>query len=196
MTARFSVHPLAAAGLFLVFCVMPTARAAAFFSATLAHEAAHVFAGAMFGARVKKITLVPFGISISMSAPRSYSEEIFVAAAGPVMNFTVCAVIIFGKLAAPCADLLLFSLTFGALNLLPVRSLDGGAVLTAALSLMIGRDAAERVVDITGAAGIFFLWLIGVYIFFYGAENFTLVAFSSCLFVYAVMKNGKKQNNS
>ena len=89
-----------------------------------------------------------------------------------------------------------FSLTLGALNLLPVRSLDGGTVLSAALSLAVSRDAASRILDITGAVSIFLLWLVGVYIFFYGAENFTLVAFSSCLFVCAVMKNGKKQNNT
>lgn len=196
MRARFSVNPLAAAGLFLIFAVLPPARAAAVLLATLTHEAAHVYAGFLFGARVKKITLMPFGISISMSAPRSYFEEIFVAAAGPAMNFSICAVILCGKLTAPCGDLFLFSLTFGALNLLPIRSLDGGAIFSAILSLFVSRDAAERVLDLTGAAVITALWLCGVYIFFYGAENFTLLAFSACMFVYAVMKNGKKQNNT
>ena len=189
----FSVHPLAAAGLFFIF-LMPAPRPMMFLLATLLHEAAHAMAALLFSARIKSVTLTPFGASIGLSPPRSYVEEISVAAAGPAMNFLTCAVIKTGIFAegAGTGDLFLFSLVLGALNLLPVRSLDGGTVLSATASLLFGKDAARTLLDITGAVCIFLLWLIGTYIFFYGGENFTLLAFSSCLFVFSVMKSGEK----
>ena len=193
----FSVHPLAAAGLLFVF-LMPAPRPIMFLLATLSHEAAHAMAAFLFSARVTSVTLTPFGASIGLSPPRSYVEEMCVAAAGPAMNFLICAVIKSGVF--PAGDgtdaLFLFSLTFGAINLLPVFSLDGGTVFSAIVSLIFGRDMARRALDLTGAVCISVLWLVGVYIFFYGGENFALLAFASCLFVFAVMKSGEKQNNS
>jgi len=193
----FSVHPLAAAGLLFVF-LMPAPRPLMFLLATLSHEAAHVVAAYLFSSRVKRVTLTPFGVSIGLTPPRSYVEEICVSAAGPAMNFLICAVIRSGVFPAGAGtdSLFLFSLTLGALNIIPVGKLDGGTVFSAAVSLILGREAARRALDLTSAVSVSILWLIGVYIFFYGGENFALLAFSSCLFVFAVMKSGEKKNNS
>lgn len=193
----FNVHPLAAAGLVFIL-LMPAPKNAMFLVATLCHEASHVAMAAMFGSRVKKITLTPFGVSIGLTAPRSYIEEICVAAAGPMMNFLICTLTksaIF-PVGAGTDDLFLFSLTFGFMNILPIRALDGGIVLSALFSLVFGRDAAKKTLDIISAVLISIIWLCGIYIFFYGGENFTLLAFASSLFVFAVMKSGEKQNNT
>ena len=193
----FSVHPLAAAGL-LFIVLMPAPKSAMFLISTLAHELSHIAAAAMFKLKIRSVTLAPFGVSVGLAAPRSYVEEIAVASAGPVMNFLICAVIKAGifPVGAGTDDLFLFSLTFGALNVLPIRTLDGGTIFYALTSLVFGRDAAKRALDITSAAFISLIWLCGIYIFFYGGENFTLLAFSSCLFVYAMMKSGEKKNNT
>lgn len=195
---KFSVHPLAPAGLFLILFAMPPARAAGVLAAVISHEAAHLFAGRLFGMRAKKLTLMPTGLSISMTPPPSYAAEAAVAAAGPFVNGVICILIATGLFGAGAAarELFGFSAFFGLLNILPVRRLDGGVLAWSILSRRFGIDAAERVIDITSALFIGVLWLAGVYIFFYGSENFALMGFATALFVSAFMRIDKSKNNT
>lgn len=196
MKIRFSVHPLAAAGIFVVCALMPPERSFGALAAVLVHEAAHLFAGRSAGLSLRGVKLMPFGISFEMSAPRSYVEQIFVCAAGPVMNFTVCALIssgVFPKSAA-CAELFAFSMAMAAVNTIPIRQLDGGEILFATCSLLFGNAVSERILDITSAVFTSLVWLTGVYIFFYDSENMALLAFSAFLFVAGFINSDKKRN--
>ena len=198
---KISVHPLAAAGIFLLCTVIPPSRAFGIIAAVLCHEAAHVFVGRLFSMKVRRAVLLPLGISFEMDAPRSYAAEFAVAAAGPLINILICALIKTGlfPLSAGVDELFMFSASFAALNLMPIRSLDGGTMLLSATSAVFSRDTAERLLDISGAAALALLWLVGIYIFFYGTENFTLLIFVSFMFAAAVMKSdgsAKKQNMS
>ena len=196
MRVRFSVHPLAAAGIFVLCAVMtPAAAYGAVFAVTL-HEAAHLIAGRAVGLSLCGVMLTPFGISFEMSAPRSYVEQIFVSAAGPFVNLATCALVLSGIFPANAAlrELFLFSLLLSALNLLPIRSLDGGAVLGGICALLFGAEISERVVDVTGAASLALIWMTGVYIFFYSAENAALFAFAAFMFASVAFKSEKKRN--
>ena len=198
MRMKISVHPLAAAGMFLLFAATPQSRAFGMIAAVLCHEAAHAFAARLLGIRVKRAVVLPIGISFETDAPRSYAAEFAVAAAGPAVNVLICALIKTGLFpsSAGVDALFAFSASFAALNLLPVRSLDGGTMLLAALSALFGRDAAERVLGVTGIFSLAILWLIGIYVFFYGTENFALLVFVSFMFAQAVMKSGGAKNKN
>lgn len=201
MRIKISVHPLAAAGIFLLCTAVPQSRTFGIVAAVLCHEAAHAFCGRLFSMRIRRAVVLPLGISFEMDAPRSYAAEFTVAAAGPLVNILICALIKTGffPLSAGIDELFLFSASFAALNLMPIRSLDGGTMLLSAASALFSRETAERVLDIFSATALAMLWLVGIYIFFYGTENFTLLLFVSFMFAQAVMKSdgaAKKQNMS
>gem|GEM_PF-750218 len=201
MKIKISVHPLAAAGIFLLCTAVPPSRTFGIVAAVLCHEAAHIFVGRLFSMKVRRAVLLPLGITFEMDAPRSYAAEFAVAAAGPFVNILICALIKTGlfPVSAGVDELFLFSASFAALNLMPVRSLDGGTMLLSAASKLFSRQTAERILDVFGAAALAFMWLVGIYIFFYGTENFTLLLFVSFMFAATVMKNDsapKKQNMS
>ena len=156
----------------------------------MCHEVGHIAAGALCGVGVKGVAVLPVGISFEMKTPRSYIHEALIAAAGPFVNLCICALIAAGIFpgGSGVTELFVFSASLGALNLLPVRSLDGGNVAAALLSAAVGREKAERIVVILGTAVIVILYLAAVYVFFYGAENFSLLLFVSVLFFLSVMK--------
>ena len=87
----FSVHPFAAAGLFLLLFASPRAYTFAVCSSVLLHELGHAAAALLFRGKIKSIRLMPTGIGIVLSPAASYREEFFVAAAGPLMNLLYIA---------------------------------------------------------------------------------------------------------
>lgn len=183
------MHPLALFGAAVMALAFSPARIFGIVTAVAVHEAGHVAAGAILGVRVTGINVVPFGISFDMRQPRSYLHEALIAAAGPFVNFTVCALILSGVL--PSGDgvreLFVFSLSLGMLNVLPVRALDGGNVFMAAISHFFGRDCAERVLGVLSVVTLTLLYLAAVYIFFYGSENFSLLFFVCAMFTLTVV---------
>ena len=122
---RFSVHPFAAAGIFLLLCAVPRTQSVAFVTVTFMHELGHGTAALLLGKRIEKITLMPVGISMKISAAASYAEEIFIAFAGPFENILI---IILSPLFPQSDFIRLFSQITLALNLLPMATLDGGQI--------------------------------------------------------------------
>lgn len=185
---EFSINPLAAAGIFLLLFAFPPAYSFAAVTVTLLHEAGHLCAALMLGEKVRKITVMPVGINITMSPAASYTGEILTALAGPFENLLLmlCA-----PLFPVCGNeiFILAEISF-LLNILPVPTLDGGRVLSACVSFFFGADTGEKVVRICGLVCLFFLWIIAVYIFFYTAENAALLIFCSYLFAAYIISRG------
>lgn len=181
---EISLHPLAPAGIFLVLFALPKNYAFAVVFVSFIHECGHAAAGILLGEKIEKITIMPVGISMQISRARSYAEEIITAAAGPVQNI-FC--LIFSRFFACQAEIRSFALISLAINLLPVGTLDGGRILHAAVSLFFGEDTGKTVLDVCGTICLFFVWMIGVYIFFYTAENAALLIFCSYIFARVIL---------
>ncbi len=186
---RFSVHPFAAAGIFLLLFAAPKEQSLSVIIVTVLHETGHGTAALLLGKRIEKITLMPVGISMKISAASSYAEEALIAFAGPLENIFIilCAQYF------PCAEnIRLFSEITLAVNMLPMATLDGGRIISSAASFLLGEGAGEKIVEFTTAVSLFFLWILAVYIFFYTAENAALLIFCSYLFAgYLLQKNNR-----
>ena len=115
------------------------------------HEAAHLLAAAVFKVEISEISLMPFGGSAKIENPYHLSKLklIGVAAAGPISNILIILLVSSAaywewigfdaalRLIEPNIVLFLF-------NLIPALPLDGGRIMTAALSAFIGENNAFR----------------------------------------------------
>lgn len=181
------ISPLSLFVSMLLFVVLPREAVVSAVLSMLCHEAAHAIMGRMFNMRIHGITILPLGISIEMTPAPSYISELLVALSGPIMNGVICAFAYhLGQM-----ELFFTSMALGALNLMPICPLDGGAALRAAACLAFGERTADIIVNLCGMAALSFLYICAIYVLFYSTENFALIAFVSYMFVLFCIKRDK-----
>lgn len=113
-------------------------------AACILHEAGHYGAAIAVGSRVCELHLTAVGAEMKLDSDiqLSYSQDALLAFAGPAVNlFTawIAARVGFNLFAG-------LNLSFGLLNLLPIRPLDGGRILAGVLSLFVP-DLAEKILS-------------------------------------------------
>ena len=176
---------------FLLFAVMMFSVDAVFFvialSGALCHEIAHVVAMKVFGAKIIKISIYPFGADIRADTScLSYKEEIVVALAGPVMSL-VLSVVAFIFL---CCDTYIYVLAFAVsnlmfftVNILPVRGLDGGRALFSALMMKMDVADAYRVYNYISTAAFGVLCFLALFLLWLSGYNLSLLFICCYLFI-------------
>ncbi|HXS94377.1 MAG TPA: site-2 protease family protein [Candidatus Limnocylindrales bacterium] len=165
----------------------------ALFASVLLHEVGHTLVARHYGIRTIEIVMFPIGgVSRPEREPKP-REELWIALAGPMVNFLIAAVLI-GWLSTrqgfvnvmdlrnPTDANLLQRIAFGNLllwlfNLLPAYPMDGGRILRSLLALKRPIDDATR---IAAGAGQMFAILMGLAGLLWG--NFMLMFVA--LFVY------------
>ena len=131
------------------------------FTCVVFHEYGHALMARHFGIRTQGITLFPIGgVAILEREPASPAQELWIAVAGPAVNFLLAGLLLVGLLAtkgmpsellsAPSDAsalgwLLRVNLLLGTFNLLPALPMDGGRILRAALALRMSNFAATRI---------------------------------------------------
>ena len=109
----------------------------------LAHEAGHLAALRLAGARVERVRLTAFGAEIRADTRYlPYPREILCTLAGPAVNL---ALAVFLARAAGNDMAAGVNLVLGVFNLLPVPALDGGRVLHLLVSWCWDPMLADRV---------------------------------------------------
>ncbi len=153
--------------------------------AALLHECGHLFAARCLGIPPTCLQLDFLGARLEISGHLlSYGSEWILCAAGPLTSL-LCA-----ALAAPlwhlsplaqafsCASLVL-----GLLNLLPIRSFDGGRMLECALSRFFGPRTAFLCMTLCSFLFLFLLWATAVYFLLRAGDGLSLLCFSMSLFL-------------
>ena len=191
---RFKIHPL-----FIVFGIYFAFTGKVFsfliftFTAVI-HEMGHFIASEKYGYALNRITLMPYGAIIEGNAlDISFKDEIFIAIAGPLLNFMVAVFFIAIWWVFPITyaytDLAVFAnLSIFFINLLPCYPLDGGRVLLSILSLKLQRKKALKIVKFLGVL----ISTIGIILFIYSIfsqVNFSLLFFSLFILVGALSKS-------
>ena len=185
--SRISVHPFAAAGLFLLLFASPPSYAFAVLSSVILHELGHTLTAEFLGKKPLSVRIMPTGISILLPNASSYPEEFLIACAGPLMNLLyalLCGFLPYGV----GGTVRSVSLLLASVNLLPLAPLDGGKMLSALLSPLFGSEVSERISEFFGLLLLALLWILSLYVFFYSGVNFTLLLFCAYLFSYIVLK--------
>lgn len=194
---KYSVHPLffavgfyyALTGRIFVFLIYT-------FTAVL-HETGHSIAAGRAGYRLNKIVLTPFGaIAKGNVEGLKFYDELFIAAAGPLINLAVGLLFVaiwwifpetyaFTDVAAEA------NFALAIVNFIPAYPLDGGRILSALLSIKLGEERAFKICKITGVIFALLLMVGFVFTAFY-TPNVSLLIFA--VFVFAGAVSREKDN--
>ena len=184
MRGRMKVSPLVA--VFFIGLIL-TDRSLLCLSAFLAaafHEVGHLLAARLLGIPIRSLRLDLLGARMdTVGRMMTYGEEWLLAAAGPLFSlllslglFCLWEISPFTKLLS-CASLLL-----GGLNLLPIRSFDGGRMLASSISYFFGERTSDYVLRLTSFLFLFLLWAVSVYFLLLAGDGLSLFCFSMSLF--------------
>jgi stage IV sporulation protein FB len=132
------------------------------------------------------------GARMGLEGLLPYGKEFFIALGGPLVNFLCAGVTWLCPWGKTDGGMLFFyaSLGLGLLNMLPVGTLDGGRMLSAALSRLFSPEAAARCVGVTTALCLGSLWILTVYGLLRGAPVVSLSVF----FLYLLLRRGMGRN--
>ena len=153
-------------------------------SAAFLHELGHILAAWGWGVPMRGMRLDLFGARMELGGQISYRTELAVAAGGPLVSLLAAALAFpLGSAWGGASLFAAVSLGLGLLNLLPVRGLDGGRMLSCGLSLLLGERAADLTLRLTTGLALGSLWLLSVYCLLRLGETLTLFTFALCLLI-------------
>ena len=165
----------------------------ALFSALL-HEMGHLLTMHLFGARVVRISIYPFGVDISADTQQlGYGAEAVVATSGICIS-AVLAVGFFVAFGALRNIYLLAAVVTNSLfflvNAFPVRGLDGGRILLSLLLMKLDFSKAYSIFSCVSAASFGLLCFFAFVLLWYTNYNLSLVFICTYLFIseYAKQK--------
>jgi membrane-associated protease RseP (regulator of RpoE activity) len=151
--------------------------------AAFLHELGHIFAARMLKIPLRALHFGLIGARLEIASPMlSFGEEWLLAAAGPAVSLLSSA------LAAPLWGLTPYarvfscaSLVLGLLNLLPIRTFDGGRMTECLLHALLGERWVERVMRLLSLGFLLLLWLVAVYFLLRAGDGLSLLCFSMSL---------------
>jgi stage IV sporulation protein FB len=166
------------------------------FGLVLAHELVHMLVAKAHGLEVGDVELLPFGGVARIEDVLELDPEVEtnVSLAGPLFNFVlvVLSMVVYANVPAwQQHEAFLFfircNLVLGIFNLLPALPLDGGRILRAKLSGIMGfQQATELAVRISQLMAVLLL-AMGIFLFYLGYFHLTLFVAAGFLF-YAAEK--------
>jgi stage IV sporulation protein FB len=151
------------------------------------HELCHLLAGILLGMKVKKVEIMPVGISIEFKLnTNDYNTKILksnildvkkmiIALAGPISNMLIIIVINILKVNTEITEIITYSnLLIVLFNLLPIYPLDGGRILKALFSLLVGKRKANTYIYAISNISLFIITcLFSILVYYY--KNIALV---------------------
>jgi Zn-dependent protease len=125
---------------------------AGLFFVVLLHELGHCMAGKYYRVRINDIVLYPFGGAARMVIPDDPWKEIVIALAGPAVNVLLILPLFMSEKYHPVLrQLHITNIALLLFNLLPAFPMDGGRVLRASLSWLLGNHLrATRIAVVVG----------------------------------------------
>ena len=160
-----------------------TMLAAAIFSAAAIHEAGHLWAAHVLRIPVCSLKFGLLGARLGVGRLLSYREEWLLALSGPFASMLPAILLCRWWNAGFLLLLSQSSFALGLLNLLPVRSFDGGRMLSAFLCGVTNERIAGRVLSVCSFLCLFLLWSLSVYLLLRAGSGLSLLSFSVSLFL-------------
>lgn len=153
-------------------------------AAAVLHECGHLTAAKAMKIPLRNLRMDLLGARLDVSGRvLSYGEEWLLCAAGPATSLLGAA---FGALfwhATTYAFLFsAASFLLGLLNLLPIRSFDGGRMLETTLLNFCSVQTVFRVMRGCSFLFLFLIWAIAVYFLLLANDGLSLLCFSMSLF--------------
>ena len=182
---RFLTNPLAA--LFVLGLIVCDRSGIALMTvfAAIVHECGHLFMAKVLQIPLKSMRLDFSGARIDVIGGNiSYAKEWLLAAGGPFTSF-VCsaAAAVFWKWHPYAVLFSCASLILGLLNLLPIRSFDGGRMMESFLMSHFSPRTSHAVLSMASFLSLFLVWAFSVYFLLLAGNGLSLLFFSMSLLV-------------
>lgn len=153
----------------------------------LCHELAHALAIKLCGTEIERITIYPFGADIRADLSiLSPAKEAIIAAAGPAANLILAIPAYFIYVTNSeiyALALLLSNLTLFAVNIFPIKGLDGGRLLFALLTQFCDFVLATKLSDSISTVAFAFLGVLSLLLVYLSGYNLSLVLIWTYLFI-------------
>ncbi len=162
------------------------------FFAALIHEAGHLLCLWACDCQPKAIRLLPTAVQIVNGFTKSIRHDAAISLCGPCANIVVFFALYVNYIFTNSLWVLNFSLLnliLAVFNLLPVWGLDGGTLLTLALSRFLCLDRAERTVRIITILFSAVCFIVGVYLWVSGRLNISAFIVALYLLLSALLKH-------
>ena len=166
------------------------------------HEFSHLLAGLLLKMKVKRLTLMPVGLSVEfaltqedynvkiLKSNRLEIKRIIVAMAGPLVNIVIMLIASFMKIGSDLSTTILYSnFLIAVFNLLPIYPLDGGRILKSILSLFITKKKATIYMNKISNIILFFITFL-FSLLIYDLKNIALLVILLYLW-YLVLRENK-----
>ena len=154
------------------------------FFAALCHEFGHLLTMMLFRIPIREIEITLFGAEIrSASLINNIWGRVCIYFAGAGANIvTGISAIMIWRDSYYALFFCTCSLSLAILNLIPIRTLDGGCILEAVYTGLFPRYAPV-ILDIISCISLVFLWLVAVYLMLCFGGNISLMLFCMYMFV-------------
>ena len=159
--------------------------------AALCHELGHYAALRRRGGWVRAVRISALGAEMQVAGRMSYGGELLAMTAGPGCNLLLWALLSLTGW-PPLAPFAGAHLILGALNLLPVRPMDGGRLLWLLTALCTEPYTADRVAYAVGAVASAALLVLCLYLTLTTGAGLFLLPGVLWLAVKGVLPNGAK----
>ena len=161
--------------------------------AVIIHEIGHIFAALVFKIKISEFSIGILGARIKTSTIlTSYFQEIMISLFGPLFNL-FSAVFVFFLFNSQHDDRIAYfavaSVLLGVLNLLPIKSFDGGRIVECVFSVLFPDKIAFYIVNCISFFFIVSLWMISVYFLLIYTSSLGLFVFSALLFCNIFIEN-------
>lgn len=147
-------------------------------AAALLHELGHISVMLLCGVSVRRIDITLFGAEISGGCLDNAKKaaRIAIYSAGAAVNLlSGCIGEALGlRFFADC------SFALAAVNLLPIKTLDGGCIVN---TIFEDVGCGQFIIELLSALSLFVLWLAAAYVLLLCGGNLSLMAFIAYLFV-------------
>ena len=163
-------------------------------ASSLLHEAGHLSMLILLNNKPQAVKFEIVGMNIirQQNLKISRKGEIAISLGGPLMNLVVvivsCLLLTFynNQYVLTCACINLILMTF---NLLPIKMLDGGAILYFILSAHFNSELCRKILKVTSVFFIFIIYLWAFYVFVVTKYNFSLIIIAIFLTISLFQNN-------
>lgn len=158
------------------------------------HELSHIIIFAAVGYTPQKLSLELTGIKLTKPATAlSRGKELLVQFAGSGANLLIFFLLI--NTIDKISIVSLFAVThlvLGIFNLLPLKSFDGGKILSIILSYFLSMGTTEKICNAVDFIGIFAMLICCIFMIITSRGSFSLLSITVLLMLSALMKLSRK----